>query len=446
MQGLRLKVSGSIRTQSCSLFSRPQPGCEHPIPEMPDSPTPQRPTDTVATHYDDIIVGSGLSATGALLGLDPGKRVLMLAGEPVGRYHYYNDSNTGPCASTACGGLGNDWHGVIPLATAATFGGYSRAQYIELFRRFYPRVDIDSLMGESLLFVPWKPIRPLSVLAEQALSRDRDHLRIEHQQAERFEARHGKVFVWTSRQECVSAQRLWLGAGPLHTPRLLERSLQTPLARGSVSDHVLCYMGLTRSPEPPEVRRSADGLLFPATYHPDGTALFTLRPARFNFTQLDAGIAQRAAFGMPTGRAIAKLLRRLSPGLLAEALYNRFGLFPAATHYSVYSQSRVADVYTLAPGAPYPLQPETRKIIENHQALDATIPWPGVARSAKPELYIPGIHLHHSVDTHALEQCGINTDQAPIQVIDASVVQDIGPDHHSFKIMTRAYAKACLTN
>ena len=65
--------------------------------------------------YDHIIVGSGLAALGAAMATRPEEHVLVLAGNQEGQFNYYNSARTTPCAFDGFGGLGNAWHGVIPM-------------------------------------------------------------------------------------------------------------------------------------------------------------------------------------------------------------------------------------------------------------------------------------------------------------------------------------------
>jgi hypothetical protein len=45
-------------------------------------------------------------------------------------------------------------------------------------------------------------------------------------------------------------------------------------------------------------------------------------------------------------------------------------------------------------------------------------------------------------DVDALMRAGVNGPTSRAQVVDASVLRDIGPDHHSFKVMIAAYPRA----
>ncbi len=391
-------------------------------------------------NYDDIVIGSGLSALGAVLGLDAARRVLVLGSPAQGEYSHYSAARSVPCAYLGSGGLGNDWHGVIPLGLRNDFGTADPGAFAALFRRFYPATDIEPLLGRPLLFVPWRPIRPATEFARLSQARA-GRLEFNAALALRFAPAHGNVEVETTDGTRHRATRLWIGAGPLHTPGLLERSLGSGFARGLVSDHALCYVGLTQQHSLARIGRGRDGLLFPAHYGPGDAGLYTARPARFAFSRLDFGIEQRAVFGMPTGNAIAKIVRRMSPGLIAEALFNRAGAFPHARSYSIYCQSAVEDAYVLGTGS-LPLEPRTATIAAATAAARAHAPIAGIQPSLRNDLYIPGIHLHHSVDTAKLAASGLDRADSPIQIIDASALAGIGPEHHSFKLMLRAQLRA----
>ena len=64
--------------------------------------------------FDDIVIGSGLAALGAVLGTDAHRRVLVIGNPALGSFTYYDERQTVPCSYSGAGGLGNDWHGVIP--------------------------------------------------------------------------------------------------------------------------------------------------------------------------------------------------------------------------------------------------------------------------------------------------------------------------------------------
>lgn len=394
--------------------------------------------------YDDIVIGSGLAALGVVLGLPADRRVLVLGGPLRGQLSHY-DAGRAPTAYLGFGGLGRYWHGVIPTGLNPDPDDVAPADFAALFRYFYPRTDVAMRIGDPWLFVPRRPIRTPAAWATLAAARG-GRLQIRHALADCFRADAGGVTV-RAEGDTLSGARLWIAAGTLHTPRLLRASLQGfDGIRPVVSDHVIAYMGQIdrkRHPEvaAPRVERAADGFWVPATFNPGGQGLFTLKPARFAYRHLDHGIEQRAAFGLPTGGVIGKLIRAASAGLVAEALYNKLGLFPDSDRLSAYAQILVRDGYEFDPAPALTPRPEVIRAATDAVRHDPA--WADVLTpSRRPELFVNGIHLHHSIAPEAVRQRGINVAGALITIVDASIVEDIGAEHHSFKIMAAAYAKA----
>ncbi|MEP7314241.1 MAG: hypothetical protein ABI859_16780 [Pseudomonadota bacterium] len=393
--------------------------------------------------FDDIVIGSGLAALGTVSGLDPGRRVLVLGGPAVGKMGYYDERRTVPCLYQGKGGLGNFWHGVIPTAFQHGFGPAEHPVFAALFSHFYPRSKVEDKLGRPWLFVPWRPIRPARELREIAATRN-GRMTLLPDSAVRFTFRDTKVEVHTSAGS-FNAGRLWIAAGVLQTPGLLTRSMGIELARGLVSDHAFCYIGQVDGLPAPRILHTLDGVFMPVHHGSSTTAIYTVRPARSSFRKLDFGIEQRALFGLPTGSALSKIARRLSTGLLAEALYNRFGVFASARRYSIYAQVETPDAYALRDDPDQPLSVRASVIRQRCDQARSEQPFPDLVGSQRPDVHIPGIHLHHSVDLESLAAAGINQPASPVQVVDASVMAGIGPEHHSFKMMVSARARAAAS-
>ena len=179
----------------------------------------------------------------------------------------------------------------------------------------------------------------------------------------------------------------------------------------------------------------------PSRFSEDGRFLFTLRPARFDFAQVDAGIAKRAVFGLPARRAVTSVVRSLSPGLVSEALFNKFGLFRSARRYSVYFQSEVAEALKI--------ERDGELVRPNGYSVEPTVlrgiaqsPFHGLNPTRQTKLFIPGIHLHGTLGGPGDPQFGPGSACTSIMVVDAATLRDIGPEHHSFAMMARAFAMA----
>jgi hypothetical protein len=379
--------------------------------------------------FDHIIVGSGLTALAVFLGLPRELRVAVVRGPQPGRTLLYDQRQNVPCAHLGPGGLGNFWHGVIPLWADA----HDAQPVDQLLDRFYPGTRCNGDDAPKRLLVPWRPVRPLRVWRGEASPR----LTMIDGCAEKLTCDDLGASVRIA-ERTIRARRVWLAAGALHTPMLLADSFGPDLARPVVDDHVICYLGQSRQQPPPQVRRGRHGLTLEAVA--TGSALLTRRPARFDFRQLDRGVELRAAFGLPTAGLVAKLCRVPSPGLWAEALYNRTGLLAASEVYSVYAQVVVKSAYRLGRGD-HPVEPRPDALLEAIQTAHATAP-SDILPTRQPTSCLPGIHLHHSVNLTACAREGLQEDSSPIVIADASVLSDLGPSHHSFRAMARAYALA----
>ena len=398
------------------------------------------------TSYDDIVIGSGLTALGAVTGLPLQRRILLIAGPEAGQLSHYDAGCGVPNAYLGFGGLGRYWHGVIPTGLNPNPDSINDADFERLFKIFYPRTDASAKIGEPWLFVPRHPIRTPAAW-KQAKQMRAERLTIVCELAQSFSTDGHSVTVRTHKGR-YSGRRLWIAAGTLHTPKLLAASLDRfEGVRPAVSDHAIAYIGqIDRDMHPhidaPHIERSAEGFWTRAVFNSDASGLFTLKPARFSYRRLDHGIEQRAAFGLPTGGVVAKLAKASSLGLVAEALYNKFGLFPDARRLSVYAQIRMMDAYSFDADR-HMIAPRAEAIRSAIDHVRRNAVWHDeTLRSRQPELFVNGIHLHNSIDVASLKRRGINLPNSQVQVIDASVTDNIGSEHHSFKLMAAAFAKA----
>ncbi len=395
-------------------------------------------------EYDDIIIGSGLAALATALGLAARRKVLVIGGPVEGTIHHYDDRRAAPNSAVQFGGLGQYWHGVIPT------GPYRLADiriedFARLFAHFYPGSDISRHLGTTGYFVPWQAIRPSREWPRLKAERG-DALMISHDLASRVDiSDHGATVLTASGRH--GARRAWIACGALHTPALLDASFSTRLSRGRASDHVICFLGQLRADrgmpvERPRPRYARSGFFVRADYTTDASALCMARPGRFSAKVLDQGIEKRFVFGLPTGSAVARLARAASPGLFAEAIYNKTGLFANAAVYNVYAQVNVDGAYDIG-ASPAALIPRREAIEGAIAKARAAQPYgASLIATERPAIYLPGIHLHDTLDHDRLAQSGFGTAASPLKIVDASIMSGIGPDHHSFRMMTAAFARA----
>ena len=394
--------------------------------------------------FDHIVIGSGLSALAVVAGLGETSRILVLQGGQAGKTAHYENAPAVPASHGGAGGLGNFWHGVIPAGKSAAPRGATDSEFVALFDQFHPGTKIREKLGEPLLFVPRSPIRP-ALEWEKMNARRALPVAFLPLDANQISLSDGHVTIADSNGS-HKARTVWLCAGALGTPRLAQASFGPGLARKTADDHVISYLGLVsgsaaRADIAPRVERENGGMWLPYHLREASQSLMTFRPARFDFAELDRGFEKRAIFGLPAKTIIGRLLKRPSAGLIAEALFNKFGLFPNAASHSAYAQTLVKNAYAL--------NLETGTLSANHKQIRAATDLArelaaidGLQPSRRPDLFLPGIHLHNTIDAAAAEAAGLGGPHSPVQFADASVLADIGPEHHSFKMMVAAFAKA----
>jgi len=394
-------------------------------------------------EYDDIIIGSGLVALGAYLGLPKGNNVLVIADQAKGDWLQYDHFNSVPKAFEGMGGLGNAWHGVIPLNTSQYFD-YSQQDLQDFLAMFYTDFRIEGLSGyKDLFFVPWFPIRPTNFWRKELESKP-SKLFIANEKAERID-RGGTSQSVTTGQNTYRGKRIWSATGTLHSPKILASSIGVKCVRDFVSDHVISYLGQITVEDNPDLKGkfhliNKSGLITQFYADRASTALYSVRPAMFDFRELDYGLMQRAAFGLPTGGLIKKLLKRVSPGMLVEAVYNKTGLMDRSDLKSVYAQIDVKDAYRFNHES-LVLEPNSENINARLKETRDGVPFHNVLHSKVRNNFLPGIHIHHSVDESELRLEGINCGDSPIQVLGPSIMDDIGNEHHSVRCMILAHKK-----
>ena len=388
--------------------------------------------------FDDIIIGSGISALGVALALaEQNRSVLCMTGAGANCFTYYPAARV-PSSYDGGGGLGSFWHGVIPTAASTGFDNLDPQVFRKLFERFYPGA-LGNRFGSNWLFVPFRPIRPYAQIKQ--LSVRCNNLVLYEGKAERIVERVGKVVVQTQGQDFTGA-RVIVAAGALATPGLLAQSSLVDPQERAVSDHIIGYAGraerstLSHALSRP-VPRNRHGMFLPCDYSESREALYMLRPARFDMARLDSGMEKRAVFGLPTARILAGLSGRLSPGLIAEAIFNRFGIGRLARWQSVNFLSEAPGFYTLRSDGSL-VRAQNNGVTELVSKAVRDCPFAGLEETQAPKLFIPGIHLHGSLTKRERDDFSPAAN-GRVQVADASAIQSIGSEHHSFKLLCASY-------
>lgn len=395
-------------------------------------------------EFDEIIIGSGLSATGLLLGMSDRKRILMIGGHKNNRVHSYNSTVPTPCLNEGIGGLGNFWHGVIPLKLDTLEKSYLE-DFMTLFNIFYPKFKIQKHLLSNKLFVPYTPIRPLKFIKKE-LKKRRGQLIFKEEFVNLLKIENSTVIVHTDKSQFRS-KRVWICAGALSTPEILSKTFNDQFYNQFAKDHFIVYVGNIKNESLPDSNFTApnynkSGILFNGLFDSEqSNSLLTIKPAKFAFKTLDYGIQQRMIFGLATKKLLSKLFSRFSPGLFFEALYNKTGLFHKSDLFNIYAQVLIDDAYFLNSNCQR-LTKNEKGIQQRLHAFHDQLEFKGLNKTLLRDNYLPGIHLHNTISDTKIKEYNLDSPNSPIQIVDPSMSNNIGCEHHSFNTMVRAFSKA----
>jgi hypothetical protein len=399
--------------------------------------------------YDDIIIGSGLTALATAYGLPPNRRVLVLTGGKQDRISYYDINSKIPCQNFGFGGLGSYWHGVIPMHYTEKLSSIPDCRITEIFQLFYPNESLTNLINSPWLFIPYKPIRPKPHWHKLSESRS-DFLKLANTSARKIHQENNLWAVQIDNNQYMKSTRLWIAAGALGTPALLEESEDySSSVLSTVSDHLILYVGqINRKIHPhiptPQIKHTSNGYWMKASSDFGNSGLMITKPAYFAYKTLDQGIEQRSAFGLPTSGIMKKVISAGSLGFITESIFNKFGLLPNSSVLSLYAQIRVKDGYRRLPQM-QGVQADEKCITTSIKNFRNKLKQEELLLSRRPDLYIHGIHMHRTLNSDILSSLGIDTETSSCAIVDASAIDDIGSEHHSFRLMVRAFHRASIS-
>lgn len=271
-----------------------------------------------------VLVGSG--AIGGMLAEYLGWDGLVIVADGEGGA-VTRDSDGVPLMGDGPGGLASLWHNVISLRESLAIDYELTSR---LMRQFFGiRRELSEMADWN--FVPYVPFRPkirrYRRLLRDPLTRIIDagtHLELRLQSGVRVKSR------------CAV-----LSAGFFRSLELLEASGLIKRVT-SFNNHVVGYGGVIEGGQvaTPLVRHSPAGVFFRELCHSSDLSI-TARPSRFGFSARTASRHQTIYTSTNVGRIIANIVMSGSMGLVSEALFNRFGLFPSARQYNLWVQRRV---------------------------------------------------------------------------------------------------------
>lgn len=371
--------------------------------------------------FDHCIIGSGVSALGAALGLiEQGERDLCLISDPRDQLQYYFPIQI--LRYLGVGGTSRYWHGVIPTRPDI-------ASRREMFTRFYDhRADIWST---DHLFVPKIPLSS-GLRLRNLLSADQ-----KRSATVAYISLRGDLFEVTMEDgESILTHKVWCAAGVIGSLGILCRSGFSGYS-AVLGDHICGFLGMLTAPQAEilvgravAADRGPDGYSVPCRFSEDGRTLFTLRPAKFEMRDPCRQNRGGPKYAIGRRQLLWDLIKSRSVGRLSEALALKMGIGFKATVYAVHFQHECQTAH-ICDGKTETLLPIYDPVsVANQVTKAATYMDVGLGPVPQQQFYY-GTHLFGAQGLSGLPQ--------GLHVVDSTMTSTIGGGHHSFTQLVHAY-------
>jgi len=379
--------------------------------------------------YDLIIIGSGPICAGILHGIPDNLSIAVITHGGYGGYEV--DVNGDLTYANRFGGGLDEWHGVSSLALYKKHYPSDMALAKEFFSEIYmEREEICECIDESHIYIPNKKI-DLHNLVELIESLNCDVI-VGNVDSVNLESFYAEAIIGDAR---FRAKKIILAAGAIGSMRLLSNSgLGTPNAY--IGNHINGYCNF--NVKPPEgalsIKRGKGGHAKPIVsgilsgheyiqYH---------RPSLFDFRYKDMLIKNKSTYSRSKSEVYSKILRAMSPGLISEAIYNRYGYWIGGSNSNVYYQIESTNVYY------YDHQKKLILVDQNNlKSFNHSLKSDFGFKQLCEETIVSGIHFYNSVNP--VDGIGIIANKESwsntILVADSSCLKSIGGAHHTFSIM-----------
>lgn len=377
--------------------------------------------------YDLLIVGSGPASLGILMGVPSNLSVAMLT--PNSHVEFSKDSQGDLAYRNAFGGGLDAWHGV---SSYELFFEYFPNDYRFAFLFFNEMYHEEEKIFEDLIqsgiYIPSKKIN-INVLKSRIEKLNCD-LIIDH--AKKIIDNGINVSIESKSGFFLHAKKIILCAGAFGTMNLLFNSgLGSP--KSSVSNHINGYFSIKDNTSNStntvyrgnhgHVKKINRGMVHGKKY------MTYLRPANFDFKDESKLIRHKSVYSRSTNQIYKNIIKSTSPGLLIEALYNRYGYW-FGDKSNGYFQIEADGLYTFSNGRVNLNTTALRQVIDQLKCNDL---FSGII----DQTIVSGIHYFNSVTPS--QEVGSITNPGDwnkkILLADSSYMKTIGATHHTFSVM-----------
>ena len=382
----------------------------------------------MAIEYDLLIVGSGPIALSVLSKIPHNLSVAVVShGLGLG---FDKDSYGDLSFAKMFGGGLSGWHGVISPNLYLEHFPKKIENFYEFFHRFYPEtVTFTNSLTDNSIYVPRKKIacnHLKKIFEEKGVNLYVDEIN-------RLEV-NDSFATAISNTEKFRAKKIILAAGAIGTAKLLQQS-DLGVVNNYIGNHLNGYADLNISITQDQVKtifgdkghikKTVNGSILNNKY------MVYPRPSAFDFRHKKNLSKFKTIYSRKESDVIKNIVKSLSPGLILEAIYNRYGYWFLTNLANNYFQIESNSIYSLD---------KNFNVVVDEGNLNAylkNLKINNIFKHADLSTIVSGIHFYNTVkpDDSIGGATDYNSWNNRLIVSDSSTMTSIGGSHHTFSLM-----------
>jgi len=381
--------------------------------------------------YDIIIIGSGPSAYGILSGIPNNQYIAVISNT---NQNEYNKDTLGDQTHINNFGGGLDmWHGVSSFELFNKIKPQNIKHAIDFFKKEY---DECSNYSESFInnrvYIPNKKINIGSL--KKLIEKKKCDLIVDSVKILEEQNNYIKII---SENTNYYAKKVCLCAGAIGTSKIAQNS-GFGKRNKYISNHINGYAKLNRkiTTENLITTQAKNGHFKKYITGKIKNDCFMMmdRPSLFDFKNSATLQKYKTIYSRDKASIFSKILKSLSPGLVMEAVYNRYGYSFKKGLVNRYFQIECNNIYSIDKN-------ETIKINNNNlNNFVSNLKLNNQFSDASLKTIVSGIHFYNSLSsidnnvgtTLSADPTSV---QKSILIADSSNIKSIGGSHHTFSIM-----------
>lgn len=384
-------------------------------------------------HFDILIIGSGPVALSCLYALPSNLKIAVVTDGLTEKYTL--DSLGDKAFINSFGGGLDHWHGVISPELFLELEPNGLDFFKSYFERIYPiKRDHLNQINKKSIFIPNSKIctehfkeefnkkKNITLFVDKITSvKEKDNL----------------VFAFSNTQT-YSAKKIIIAAGAVGTAKLIKQSLLGEV-NSYIGNHLNAYSQyniqinsderVTKKTKLGHFKKVHTGNVKNQKY------MTYVRPALLDFKNPKKLIKFKTIYSRSVQQIYSTILKSSSPGLLVEALYNRFGFWMAPNNANRYFQIESNNIYYMNEN--FDIFVDKKNMNEQVKLLKKMEPFSDL----ESDSVVSGIHYYNTIkecDSSVGSLFETKNLDRKFLIADASILKSIGGSHHTFSIMALA--------